>query len=261
MTTAIATASPSMKVPFLARKTTHYLLIAGTVFVLMTGVFRRDAYGMVVFDPTNFMANIEQYYTDVEKLKTAYDQLNALYRQIQTAEAQLNALTSKNGWQQLVTNRPSWLPKSYDDTQHMLDAGYNPGDADDVGRYRQKYDATFRPLTQQQVSRSPNDRNWVVYQNTVANTSNAMATSQKLFENIAQYDKTLQAIQPTLGATDDLKSSVDLTNTLLYQSMAMQLDSMRAMQQQLQMAAVNQNQDLNAMAVNTEFAGQRFASK
>lgn len=245
-----------MQLPILARKSTHYLLITGIVAVFAFVPVNRESNAMVVFDPTNFMANIEQYYTDVEKLKTAYDQLNTEYQQLQQLYVQVQALTSKAGWERYLSQYANRLPMNSDDLQRMLEAGYNPGDADSVDKYKAKYANRYRPLTQQQVARSPTDRNWVVYQDINGTTQAALAMADETYDkNIAEYKTFIQQNQGNIGATEDLKSSVDLNNSMLNMMMRMQVDQLTIANQLLRLSAQQGNQDLNAMAVNAEFAG------
>ena len=87
-----------------------------------------------------------------------------------------------------------------------------------------------------------------------ANTDGAMVVVETLHEHIGQYREKMPEFVNMANGAEDMKSSVDVTNALLLQSMTIQLDAMEATKQQLQMAAVEQNQNLNRQAINAEFA-------
>jgi hypothetical protein len=253
-----------MEKTLLARKTTHYLLMALTVATLTVApMLKRDAHaiGGVVFDPTNFYANLNTYYQKIEQLRTAYAQLETLYSQLRAAEAQLNAMTSKSYWSRYLTQRPDWLPRTNDETQQMIEAGYNPGDQGDLNAFRlaqKKYASRYPALTQTQVSKNPSDRNWVAYNELKGSTDTSLAMAEALHDKqIAEYKDFLKENANRLDTTDDLKASVDLNNAMLQQSMAIQLDQLIISNQQLRMAALESNQNLNSMALNAEFSRKR----
>lgn len=140
-----------MENTLLARKSTHYFLMFLSVAVLtVSPMIKRDAHaiGGVVFDPTNFYANLNTYYQTIEQVRAAYEQIRSL-------EAQLNAMTSQSYWSRYLTQRPEWLPQTNEETQKMIEAGYNPGVQGDVNAFKIKYANKYPALTQAQVSKSP----------------------------------------------------------------------------------------------------------
>lgn len=250
-----------METTLLARKGTHYFLMLSTVAVLMLGPMIKTAEGIPVFDAGNFYANMNTYYQTIEQVRAAYQQLDTLYSQLRAAESQLNAMTSQNYWQQYLTQRPGWLPRTSDETQQMIEAGYNPGDQGDVNKFneaKQRYDNKYPALTQAQVSKSASGRGWVTYDETRKSTVTSLAMSDALHDQqMAEYQDYLAENRDRLGATEDLKSSMDLTNAMLQQSMLMQLDQLRIANQTLRMAALDSNDRLTTMALNAEFSRKR----
>lgn len=241
----------------LARKSTHYLLMLLSVAALtMAPMVKRDAHaiGGVVFDPTNFYANIQQFYQTVEQVRAAYAQLRSL-------EAQLNAMTSQNSWSRYLTQKPEWLPASNDETQKMIEAGYNPGDQGDVNAFNQakvKYANKYRPLKPSQVSKNVTDRNWVAYEDLTGSTQAAVAMTDALYDDqMKKHEKFIEESRGLLDTASDLKASVDLNNSMLHQSMQIQIDQLKISNQMLRMAAMESNEKLSGMAVNAEFAGRK----
>lgn len=250
-----------MGTTLLARKSTHYFLMLSTVTALTLGPMIKTAEGIPVFDAGNFYANINTYYQTIEQVRTAYQQLETLYSQLRAAESQLNAMTSQSYWSRYVTHRPDWLPQSNDETQQMIEAGYNPGDQGDVNAFttaKRNYANKHPGLTQQQVSKNPTDRNWVAYKELKGGSETAVAMADEIYEKeMPKYKRFLDDNKDRLDTTADLKASVDLNNAMLQQSMLMQYDQLVLSNQALRMTAFESNQNLNTMALNAEFSRKR----
>src|SRR5687767_7758456 len=69
-----------------------------------------SARALTVFDPSNFYANLQQYYQFVEQLRATYDQLDTMYHQLDYTQRQYEAMRHPNYWKQFIYRRPDWLP-------------------------------------------------------------------------------------------------------------------------------------------------------
>lgn len=256
-------ASVSPLKPMLAHKPMHAILTGAIVAMLaLMPANPRDAHalvGGVVFDPTNFYANLNTFYQTVEQVRAQYQQLEALYSQIRTLEAQLNSMTSKSYWTEQLPQYKSWTPMSWQDIQKMIEAGFNPGDGGDAEAYaraKQRHQQRYPRLTQQQVSNNENAVQWTEYQDTYDATSSALGMAEAAQEQIKNYElaiKTLKGQVKESETSDALKSSVDLTNNMLLQMLSLQLDQMKLGQHTLHVLATRENSRLRGRETNAVF--------
>jgi len=233
-----------------------------------------SARATVVFDPTNFYANIQQYYQFIEQLRATYDQLETMYHQLEYAERQYQAMSHPNYWKQFITRRPDWLPRNWEHTQSMLEKGYNPGDAEEVdghdASYKKGFNQHMRDFPRVDPTLISKDTNSVrVKQYDLENkaTAEAAGTSRQIHESLVgvegdetqpgyrkAIDQYAEAVKALEGATD-MKDTLDLQASMQIMQMQMQADMMVLMQHQLQLQQAQSSRNLASTAQSAKFFG------
>lgn len=244
-----------------------YALLAATM--LLTASIS-SARAIVVFDPNNFYANIQQYYQFVQQLRTMYDQLDTMYHQLEYTQRQYEAMRHPNYWKQFIYRRPDWLPRDWRYTQDMLARGLNPGDAKDVNAYDAgvlEHGRTFPAVEAKLISSNPNSRRLQQYGLENDAAAKAAGASKAAYAALsgdpahgqrgyrAQIDDFAKQIQATAGADSDMKDVLDLQASMQVLQMQMQADTMTLVQHQLQLQYAQANRSLTSTAQSASFFG------
>ncbi len=248
------------------RQGKYALLAVGAL--LVTSI--PSARAMMVFDPTNFYANIQTYYSTVEQIRTLYDQLDTMYHQLETAQDQYQAMKHPNYWKQFITRRPDWLPRDWHHTQDMLGRGLNPGEARDVNAYDAavlEHGETFPKVDARLISADPNSRRVKQYELEDDAAAKAAGASRSAYTALAgdpargvrgyreQIDDFARQIQGIAGTDTDIKDVLDVQAAMQVLQMQMQADTLALVQHQLQLQYARANRNLTNTAQSAMFFG------
>jgi hypothetical protein len=224
----------------------------------------------VVFDPTNFYANIQQYYQFIEQLRATYDQLDTMYHQLEYAQRQYEAMRHPNYWKQFIYRRPDWLPRDWRYTQNMLSQGLNPGDAKDVNAYDAgvvEHGYEFPKVKTQLISGDPNSRRVKQYELEDDAAAKAAGASKAAYAALAgdpgrgvrgyreQIDDFAKQIQGIADGDSDIKDVLDVQASMQVLQMQMQADTLALVQHQLQLQYAQANRNLTNTAQSATFFG------
>jgi hypothetical protein len=229
-----------------------------------------SARAFTVFDPSNFFANIQQYYQFIEQLRATYQQLDTMYHQLMYAQRQFEAMQHPNYWKQFITRRPDWLPRDWRHTQNMLNQGYNPGDAGDVNAYESavlEHGQTFPKVETRLLAGDPNSRRVKQYQLEDDAAAKAAGASKAAYASLAgdaergvrgyreQIDDFARQIAAIADGDTDIKDVLDAQAAMQVLQMQMQADTLALVQHQLQLQYAQANRSLTSTAQSATFFG------
>ncbi|GEM_PF-4089671 len=258
-----------MKAIFASETLRHgkYAVFGATALLLAS---LPSARATVVFDPTNFFANLEQYYTSIEQLRNAYNQLDTMYHQLEYAQRQYEAMRHPNYWKQFIYRRPDWLPRDWRRTQGMLAQGLNPGDAKDANVYDAavyEHGANFPKVESKLISGDPNSRRVKQYELEDDAAAKAAGASKAAYVALAgdpergtrgyreQIDDFAKQIQGIADGDSDIKDVLDVQASMQVIQMQMQADTLALVQHQLQLQYAQANRNLTNTAQSATFFG------
>jgi len=244
------------------------VVIVAASALLITSI--PSARAMVVFDPTNFFANLEQYYTTIEQLRNAYNQLDTMYHQLEYAQRQYEAMRHPNYWKQFIYRRPDWLPRDWRRTQGMLAQGLNPGDVKDANAYDAavyEHGANFPKVESKLISGDPTSRRVRQYELEDDAAAKAAGASKAAYAALAgdpergtrgyreQIDDFAKQIQGIADSDSDIKDVLDVQASMQVLQMQMQADTLALVQHQLQLQYAQANRNLTNTAQSATFFG------
>jgi hypothetical protein len=252
--------------PGALRQARYAVLALGTLFVTAIP----SARALVVFDPTNFYANIQQYYQFIEQLRATYQQLDTMYHQLTYAQRQFEAIQHPNYWKQFIYRRPDWLPRDWRHTQDMLAQGYNPGNSQDVNAYDSavlEHGQTFPKVETKLLAADPNSRRVKQYQLEDDAAAKAAGASKAAYASLAgdpargvrgyreQIDDFARQIADIADGDTDIKDVLDVQAAMQVLQMQMQADTLAVVQHQLQLQYAQTNRQLTGTAQSASFFG------
>lgn len=222
-----------------------------------------------VHDPVNFVINVlnkmENHITAMQQkvmnqqlavqIKNQLDTIHQLQQEYQKLQDVQNALSGRSGYGRylegpFVMLDPNQSPEDLDDVRyHMRDVGKGGGVDSDFQKQADAYQranpyvdlGNWQPTTEQGTTRRELDHQ--------RETSLALgAASRQAYKQSSNHYANLTMLRREMDKTDTVKQSVDLTNRLLMEIVAVQAEQLRMMALQSESQAQQRQQNYNEKA-------------
>lgn len=172
----------------------------------------------------------------------------------QSLPAMQQALTSQNSWGSFHydQNLQSW--GSNTQSWNSVLTLYQQGGGSGVGSIAKQLNNQFPIQAPSKVYQNANSIDAQYYQVQSQTALAARAASQFDYNNIQNEIANLQALHDQINSTQDLKSSMDLSNRFQYESTMLEIELLRLTALNSQVQAVTAQGQSNAVVDNTNFS-------